>query len=381
MTAMLSFPSTEIGQHLEWYFDVRVRGSASAEEVDAHFAPEYRWGWGSPREPAALQIWFDRWKDLRARIEGLEELEDGRYVVTTRLDNGVVARVWFEMEDTAPYRIRRTATTESEPSQAAVDFGEATAVTAVAGGWQTQVPPAFTTAVGPFGGYVAALAVASPRDATGKSLPISMSGHFLNAGRAGPVEVAVSSLRTSSRLESMRVQLSQGDVPIFEALVWGAEAGDVQGHALRPLPDVPSPHEALSGESAAELFAGSMEAVPVSVAGDPSAWAAWVRLAPRPLFDNAWVDAARLLLPIDWVGVGATGRARAEDGDFVIPSTIDVAVSFFNHQHASDWVLCQAESPVAAGGVATATSTVWSEDGHVLAMALVHVLQRGRPRT
>jgi hypothetical protein len=145
------------------------------------------------------------------------------------------------------------------------------------------------------------------------------------------------------------------------------------------MPHVPSPADA-PVDHWVRLFGGSMDAVRVPDGGDIVGSAAWTRLAPRSTFGDAWVDAARLLLPIDWVAVGVTNRLLPEDAGFVIPSTIEVSVVFYNHDHATDWVLCHAHAPVSAGGRATANATVWSEDGHVLALAMVHVLQRGRPR-
>ncbi len=387
------FPATAAGGHLEWYFAVRERGVATADEIDAHFAPEYRWAWGSPRDSDALELWFGRWRSMRASIETVEALAADRYVVTTRLEGGAVARVWFEMEGNPPHRILRTSTTEHEPSDGPVDFGEATAVTASdgsdgdgaaadsdgAGSDRALIPAVFTTAVGPFGGYVAALAVAVAGHYSDKSTPVSMSGHFLNTGRAGAVQVERTTLRSSSRLESMTITLRQGAV-LFESLVWGAEPASGPAHGLYAMPSVPSPASAvkeLPEGRPFESFGGTMEAIPVEVEGDASTAAAWVRLRPRARFDDNWTDAARLLLPIDWLAVNASVRPHHERDGFVVPSTLDISVGFHNRDRDTEWVLCRAESPVAGRGLATSTASVWSEDGHLLATAALQILHRG----
>jgi hypothetical protein len=375
MGRLSPFPAGVAGEHLDWYFTVRERGAATAEEIDAHFAPSYRWAWGSPREPEALEAWFSRWRTLSARIEGVEAPAPLEYVVTSRLDSGIVARVWFELEPLAPHRILRTRTTEHDGSQPAVDFGAAVAFDPVGVG---SIPAEFTTAVGPFGGYVAAAALAAVGARPGaKPLPLSLAGHFVNAGRSGPIASSVEVLRSSSRLESAAVRLAQGDQLLFSGHVWSAApAGLDRRHASVP----PSLLEAAAAGAPERgvsqgVLGESLEAQWLPVEGFDAS--AWVRLRPRGLFGSTWLDAARLLLPIDWLGVGAGIRPARTGEGLVIGSTLELSASFFGFDRPSEWVLCGARSVVADGPWAVADAWVVSDAGHPLAVASLQLLVRG----
>ncbi|HUP84464.1 MAG TPA: thioesterase family protein [Acidimicrobiales bacterium] len=374
MGRLSPFPAGVAGEHLDWYFTTRERGSAEPEEVEAHFAPSYRWGWGSPREPSALEAWFSRWRTLSARIEGVETLGPLEFVVTSRLDSGVVARVWFELEPSAPHRILRTRTTEHDGNQPAVDFGEAVAFDARGEGC---IPSAYTTAAGPFGGYVAAQALSAVGAAGSKPLPLTLSGHFVTVGASGPVTASVEVLRSSSRLESTAVRLMQGVRLLFSGHVWSAaEATLERRHAAVPsvLLAAASGGPPERGVSQGVLGA-SLEAQWLPIEGYDAS--AWVRLRPRSLFDSAWTDAGRLLLSIDWLGVIAGVRPYRTNEGMVVGSTLELSASFLGHDRATEWVLCAARAAAADGPWATVDVSVISEAGHPLATASLRLLLRG----
>jgi hypothetical protein len=368
------FPAGVAGDHLDWYFTVRERGSATSEEIDAHFSPSYRWGWGSPREPSALEAWFARWRTLSARIEGVEALGPREFVVTSRLDSGVVARVWFELEASPPHRILRTRTTEHDGTQPAVDFGTSVAFDARGDG---RIPAAYTTAVGPFGGYVAAQAVSAVGATGSKHLPLSLSGHFVSAGASGPVTSSVEILRSSSRLETAAVRLSQEEQLLFSGHVWSAAAAELtRRHAAVDPALLAAASDGAPDRGVSQgVLGASLEAQSLPIDGFDAS--AWVRLRPRGLFGSAWVDAARLLLPIDWLGVAAGVRPfRSEDG-MIVGSTLELTASFFGHDRATEWVLCAARAVAADGPWAAVDVLVVSEAGHPLAVASLQLLLRG----
>lgn len=374
MGRLTGFPAGAAGHHLAWYFTVRERGSASRDEIDAHFAPDYRWGWGSPREPSALDAWFARWRATSARIEGVESRGPLEFVVTARLDSGVVTRVWFELEPTAPHRILRTRTTEHDGAQAPVDFGEAVAFDRDGRGC---IPPEYTTTVGPFGGYVAAQAVSAVGAASSKPLPLRLSGHFVSAGTSGPVTASTEVLRTSSRLESAAVRLSQGPQLLFSGHVWSAaEAALERRHAAVPAPVLAAVAEGAPPQGVSQgVLGASVEAQWVPIEGFDAS--AWVRLRPRGLFGSAWTDAARLLVPIDWLGVGAGVRPYRSESGMVVGSTLELSASFFGHDRTTEWVLCVARAAMADGPWAAVEVSVFSDAGAPLALASLQLLLRG----
>lgn len=374
MGQLTPFPAGVAGDHLEWYFTVRERGEATTEEIDAHFAPSYRWGWGSPREPSALEAWFARWRTLSARIDGVESLGAWEFVVTSRLDSGVVARVWFELERAPPHRILRTRTTEHDGTQPAIDFGTSVAFDARGDGC---IPTAYTTAVGPFGGFVAAQAVVAVGAAGSKQLPLSLSGHFVSAGASGRVASSVEVLRSSSRLETAAVRLTQGPQLLFSGHVWSASTTELTRRHAAVDPELlaaasdGAPERGLSQA----MLGASLEAHWLPVDGFDAS--AWVRLCPRSLFGSSWVDSARLLLPIDWLGVAAGVRPYRSDEGMIVGSTLELSASFFGHDRATEWVLCGARAVAADGPWATVDVVVVSEAGHPLAVASLQLLLRG----
>ena len=79
------------------------------------------------------------------------------------------------------------------------------------------------------------------RASTGR---VSIVGHYLGVADFDTVDIEVTTLRAAKRAESMRVSMTQGDQPIFEALVWAV--GDVGGleHDITTMPEAPRPRDA-----------------------------------------------------------------------------------------------------------------------------------------
>jgi hypothetical protein len=185
-------------------------------------------------------------------------------------------------------------------------------------------------------------------------------------------------LRSSSRLESVAVQLVQDDRLLFSGHVWSAAADELDDRR----------HAAVAPAIAAAASAGppargiaqgvlgeSLEAQWLVVEGFDAA--AWVRLRPRSRFGSPWTDAARVLLPIDWLGVSAGVRPYRKGDGMVVGSTLELSASFFGHDRASDWVLCAARSVATDGAWGAVDVSVVSDAGHPLAVASLQLLLRG----
>lgn len=99
---------------------------------------------------------------------------------------------------------------------------------------------------------------------------------------------------------------------------------------------------------------------------DPRArW--WTRFRPTARFDDPWVDACRLLIPIDTMGWPAASMAHAHvDPPQAVAVTVDLSVRF--HGPTDDeWLLVEATSPVAGDGLVAATGRVWDTSGALVA--------------
>jgi acyl-CoA thioesterase II len=239
---------------------------------------------------------------------------------------------------------------------------------------------------GPNGGYVASLALRAAGLASGRARPASLVGHMLSVARFDDVEIDTTVLRSSRVASSVRVSMRQGDRPILDALVWGVDDGGPElVHDITEMPEIPGPQEYLAWEEARVKipeeerppffsFWNNIEArgdwwteLPDGPLEPVARW--WMRFRPTVRFDDPWVDACRLLIPIDTMGWPAGHRPHAHRGPLgIIAPTIDLSVRF--HRPAptgAEWLLCESISPVADGGLMTATGRVWSPEGTLLA--------------
>jgi acyl-CoA thioesterase II len=240
---------------------------------------------------------------------------------------------------------------------------------------------------GPNGGYVASMALRAAGLALGRARPVSIMAHFLGVAAFDRVDLDVIVLRTSRFATSARVSLTQGERPILEALVWGLDAGGVAlAHDIAPAPQVPTHDEVPSREERLAAIPPDQPQPPVLPFFDnldqhPLGWRDewpppgpeeprarwWTRFRPTSLFTDPWVDACRLLIPIDTMGWPAASMAHAHvDPPQAVAVTVDLSVRF--HRQADDeWLLVEAESPVAADGLVAATGRVWDRSGALLA--------------
>jgi acyl-CoA thioesterase II len=246
---------------------------------------------------------------------------------------------------------------------------------------------------GPNGGYVASVALRAAGAHSRFERPASIVGHFLGvASFDAPVTIETTTLREAKRAESIRVSMTQGDKPVFEALVWAV--GDVDGleHDMTHAPDVAAPEELMTvGERLAAAgvenegppfpFWNNFEERPVDWVDnweerEPSAprFLAWFKYAPVETFDDLWVDACRSLILVDTLGWPSVQRLHVKH-DYVAPS-IDIAVAFHRFTPDEPWLLAHSESPSAHDGIVGGRGDVFSRDGALLATGISQMLCR-----
>ena len=240
---------------------------------------------------------------------------------------------------------------------------------------------------GPNGGYVASVALRAAGLAVGRARPASIVAHMLGVASFDAVDLDVTVLRTSRFATSARVRLTQDERPILEAMVWGVDSGgDGLEHDFAPAPVTPPPEDVLSREDRnAALppdepgppdlpFFHNLDQRPLEWRDDwpppepidPVArW--WTRFVPTPRFDDPWVDACRALIPIDTMGWPAGHLPHAHREPLpVVAVTVDLSVRF-HRPIDTDWLMVEAVSPAAAGGLMAATGRVWDRAGTLVA--------------
>jgi len=246
---------------------------------------------------------------------------------------------------------------------------------------------------GPMGGYVAACALRAAGAASPDHRPAAFSCHYLNVARFGPVDLRVETRKKGRTAASHRVEMTQGDRPILDAMVW--TAADVEGleHDETTAPDVPGPEGLPSiddllpeGADSPFPFWANLEARPIDFEVDwppdgprPARWREWLRFTPTATFDDQWVDAARSVILIDLPSWPSAHRPHAwKQPPFMAP-TLDLNVAFHRPTFGADWLLCDGAAPLSTAGLFGWTARVWSTGGQLHASGGGQCLYRRLP--
>ena len=156
------------------------------------------------------------------------------------------------------------------------------------------------------GGYVAACALRAAGASTPELRPAAFSCHYLSVAQFGTVDIRVSTRKRGRTACAQRVEITQGDRPILDAMAWSV--GDVEGleHDETIPPDVPGPEQApgdranccpttrsrrsRSGTTSTRSRSSSRRNGRPTDRG-PRRWQAWLRFLPTATFDDPWIDA------------------------------------------------------------------------------------------
>ncbi len=234
---------------------------------------------------------------------------------------------------------------------------------------------------GPCGGYVAALALRAAGAESHLERPASFFCHYLSVASFAPVDLVVTPLRAGRTVHAQRVAMSQEGRSVLEAMVWSVGVVDGLEHEDVDPPDVPDP-EGLptwaelrpDNDRPVMRFWENFDQRPLQQSAAwpptgplPPTWRTWVRAQPAATFEDRWVDAARSLIVLDVGSWPAGSRPHAyREPPFIAPS-LDLYASFQYPGHSSDWLLLDAHSPVAHGGLLSWTGRVWSRERRLLA--------------
>jgi acyl-CoA thioesterase-2 len=244
---------------------------------------------------------------------------------------------------------------------------------------------------GPNGGYLASVALRAAGVHTQFERPASIVGHYLGvASFDAPIDITTTTLREAKRAESIRVAIEQAGRPIFEALVWSVGAVDGLEHDAIAMPEAAEPTSLLSvkerlaarGEASWFPFWDNFDERPLTWVDnwderEPAEprFVSWYRYVPADTFADPWVDACRSLIICDTLPWPAAHRHHVGDHGYMAPS-IDIAVTF--HRVCSDepWLLAEASSPTAHGGLLAGHVNVWARGGGLVATGVSTLLCR-----
>lgn len=239
---------------------------------------------------------------------------------------------------------------------------------------------------GPNGGYVAAIALrAAGMRAPEGHRPASFSCQYLSAGKFGAAKAEVRVLKSGRSASCLAVELSQDDKVFLAAQVWttnredGPRMATVAPPEAPPLAGLPDMATYMPKDAPRHRFWQNFETRPINFAepGTPGLEGApllyWHRFLDFEPVD-AFADGARSLVLIDTLQWPAHWRAQPADTVNYIAPSLDLTVWFHEPSHASDWLLIDARSQKAGGGLIHGTGQVWSEDGRLIASGGGHML-------
>lgn len=232
---------------------------------------------------------------------------------------------------------------------------------------------------GPMGGYVAACALRAAGASTPEFRPAAFSCHYLSIAEFAPVEIRVTVRKQGRTAVSQRVEVTQDNRAILDAMVWSV--GDVEGleHDETEPPDLPGPDQLpdirdLLPDDAGPPFPfwNNLEARPIDFEVDwppsgprPAKWQEWLRFTPTATFDDHWADAARVVILVDLPSWPSAHRPHAwKEPPFTAP-TLDLNVAFHRPTAGRDWLLCDGEAPLSTDGLFGWNARVWSANGQL----------------
>ena len=244
---------------------------------------------------------------------------------------------------------------------------------------------------GPFGGYVAAIALRAIGRETELRRPASIAVHFLSVAEFGEVELEVTNLRRGKRAHALAARMSQRGAPVLTATAWVVDAG-MRGleHTDAVMPHVPPPSELASySELAANytewypVWHGAIDGKPVDWSSDaePAApqWYAWLRLAGTAPSGDPFLDAARSLLWLDMMMWNAACRPHTPWPVSHLAPSLDVTAMFHGNGAGEEWLLCDSHAPVASENLVGCTGRVWTADGRLVASGTSMLFCRPNP--
>jgi acyl-CoA thioesterase-2 len=230
---------------------------------------------------------------------------------------------------------------------------------------------------GPMGGYVAACALRAAGAEVPEQHPAAFSCHYLSVAKFGTVDIQVTPRKRGRTATAQRVEITQDDRPILDAMVWSV--ADVEGleHDETTPPDVPDPDQLpsiqeLLPEDAPPPFPfwNNLDGKPIAFELEwppdgprPAHWQEWLRFLPTAAFDDPWIDATRSVILVDLPSWPSAHRPHAwKQPPFVAP-TLDLNVAFHSPTNTHEWLLCDGAAPLSTGGLFGWTARIWSPGG------------------
>lgn len=244
---------------------------------------------------------------------------------------------------------------------------------------------------GPDGGYMASIALrAAGLEAPAGHRPISLKCQYLNPGKFEDVEIRTEVLKQGRSAWCIRVDLVQGPKTTLTAEVWTTDrtGGPILREHARP--KVPRPSDLVTrpqvkGRVSQYRFWDNFEQRPTRQRqhGVPDPRGArletWYRYLDFPETEDPFLDYSRAIVLIDTLLWPTFFFSQPQPVDYIAPS-LDLSMWFHEPPGARDWLLLEARTDTAGGGVIYGDGRVWTDDGRLVASGASQMLVAPLPK-
>jgi acyl-CoA thioesterase II len=237
---------------------------------------------------------------------------------------------------------------------------------------------------GPDGGYMATIALrAAGLEAPKNHRPISLKCHYLNPGKFEDVEIRTDVLKKGKSACCIRVDLIQGEKITLTSEIWTTSRNE--GPILREhaKPKVARPNDLVTRNQvkggSRYPFWENFEQRPAKerTLGIPDPRGAvletWYRYKDFPETDDPYLDYGRAIVLIDTLLWPTFFFSQPQPVDYIAPS-LDRSVWFHEPPGVRDWLLLDASTDTASGGVIFGEARIWTDDGRLIATGASQML-------
>jgi acyl-CoA thioesterase len=250
----------------------------------------------------------------------------------------------------------------------------------------------------PVGGYLTAIALRAAGAASTMARPVSVTCHYLNEARFGPAELEVTSLRATTRAESLLVKMTQDGRDVLAALVSAAPTGQFGPNVIwQEAIDAPPPEDlvttildrdvldimgdepfwknlefrmikGLMGTHDYPSIAGMTEDELKMIPRRDAHIRGWQRMLGGEGFKDPWIDAGRYVIITAAMQFPVVADPFTPPLRFIAP-TVNLTVEFHTFHPEADWLLADANGTYAGDGLLGADAKLWTRDGDPLVTA------------
>ena len=250
----------------------------------------------------------------------------------------------------------------------------------------------------PVGGYLTAIALRAAQASSTMVRPVSVTCHYLHEATFGPVDLDVTTLRSTERAESLLVRMNQQGNDILVALISAAPTGLLGPNMnWQEAPDAPAPEDlepTILDDDVLELmgdepFWKNLEFRMIRGLGGPHNYPeieglsdeelrftprrdahirGWQRMPCGEGHLDPWVDACRYLIITAAMQFPAVADPFTPPLRFIAP-TLNLTVEFHTFHPDAQWLLADATGSYAGDGLLGAETRMWTRDGDLLATA------------